>query len=176
MVKAIFLDKDGTLVDNSGYPTIIPTDKLLYHDILVGLSWLQQQGYVLILISNQSWIAKGRLSQTEVQMIFSSVWQQLRQAGILIKDMFYCPHASWDNCSCRKPLPKLILKAVKKHGIDLSKSYMVGDMEDDILAGQRAGVKTILVQTGCGKKYVSTVIPDFIISNLNHIHEVIDND
>ena len=86
MVKAIFLDKDGTLVDNSGYPTIIPTDKLLYHDILVGLSWLQQQGYVLILISNQSWIAKGRLSQTEVQMIFSSVWQQLRQADILIKD------------------------------------------------------------------------------------------
>ena len=176
MIKAIFLDKDGTMVDNSGYPTTIPTDKLLYGDIVRGLSWLQQQGYALILISNQSWIAKGRLNEAEVQAIFSSVQQQLHQAGILITDVLYCPHARRDNCLCRKPQPGLILKAVQKHGIDVRHSYMVGDMEEDILAGKRAGVRTILIQTGCGRKYVSSITPDFIIPSLNHIKEVIDDD
>lgn len=176
MVKAIFLDKDGTLVDNSGYPAIIPTDKLLYQDILVGLSWLQQQGYILILISNQSWIAKGRLSHAKVQAIFSSVQQQLQQNGILITDVFYCPHSRTDACLCRKPQPGLILRAAEKYGIDLRQSYMVGDREDDILAGKRAGVKTILVQTGCGENYTSPIIPDFIVLSLNHIQETIDHD
>lgn len=173
MMKAIFLDKDGTLVDNSGYPTIIPTDKLLYQDILAGLSWLQQEGYALIVISNQSWIAEGRLSHAEVQVIFSSIRQQLQSAGISITDVFYCPHARADNCLCHKPQPGLIVRAAEKHGIDLSQSYMVGDRENDILAGKRAGVKTILVQTGCGKNYTSPIIPDFIVPSLNHIQEAI---
>ncbi len=173
MTKAIFLDKDGTLVDNSGYPAIIPTDKLLYQDILRGLSWLQQEGYALIVISNQSWIAKGRLSQAEVQAIFSSVQQQLQQNGILLTEMFYCPHTRADACLCHKPQPGLIIRAAEKYGIDVSQSYMVGDGEDDILAGKRARVKTILVQTGCGKSYTSSIIPDFVIPSLNHIQEVI---
>ena len=65
--KAVFLDKDGTLVDNSGYPEVIPTDKLLAEEVIDGLRYLQEKGYRLFIVSNQSWISKGRLSQQQVE-------------------------------------------------------------------------------------------------------------
>ncbi|MBI2668550.1 HAD-IIIA family hydrolase [Candidatus Woesearchaeota archaeon] len=172
MQKAIFLDKDGTLVDNSGYPLAIPTDQLLAN-LAPGLLYLQKKDFKLIIISNQSWIAKGKLTEQQVHGFFSHIIQQLHHQGITITDYYFCPHQRLDNCECRKPKITLLQKAAGKHQLDLSASYFIGDMEDDILCGKNAGTKTILVQTGEGKKYCSSIQPDFIIPHLNEIQTVI---
>ncbi len=173
MQKVIFLDKDGTLVDNSGYPDIIPADVLLRNDILDGLRYLQEKGYLLIIVSNQSWIAKKRLTKEEVEYFFQSVCSQLAKEKIKITAYYYCPHQSLDKCGCKKPEIGLLEKAKQEHSVDFSASYIIGDMEDDILVGKRADVKTILVKTGSAKKEFShLIVPDYIIKNINCITEV----
>ena len=176
MHKAVFLDKDGTIVDNSSYP-IIPRDNLLENEVLDGLKYLQERGFTLIIISNQSWISKGLLTKKEVEHIFARLIGKLWGKGIIIHDYFYCPHKSSDNCVCKKPKPHMIFQAARKHKIDLTKSYLVGDMHKDIITGNLAGVKTILVKTGC---YVDennmAPKPDYVIKNLNYINEVIKDE
>ena len=174
MNKAIFLDKDGTLVDNSQYPEIIPTDTLLEHDILEGLLYLQQRNFKLIIVSNQSFITKGRLTEQQVHEIFKSVIMQLKKKGIDITAYYFCPHRSEDHCPCHKPATALVQKAAQAYHLDLPSCYFVGDMEEDILTGKNAGMKTVLVRTGKGGSYsLSNGIPDYTIPNLNHIREVL---
>jgi len=174
MKRAFFLDKDGVLVDNSDYPEIIPADKLLEEDIIEGLKYIQSKGYKLIIISNQPWIAKGRLTKEKAKEIFESVINKLKERGIFIDDYFYCPHRTSDNCDCKKPKNKLILDAAKKHDINLRESFSVGDMDKDTETGKNAGLKTILVLTGKVKpEYVGKVKADFVIKNLNEVNKVI---
>jgi histidinol-phosphate phosphatase family protein len=173
MDKAFFIDKDGTLVDNSLYPTVIPSDDLLEKDVVQGLQYLQANGFKLIIISNQSWVAKGRLSHEEVENIFLRLRNRLAKHNIHITQHYFCPHQKGDNCSCRKPLIHNILAAAAKYNLDLSRSYMMGDMEEDVLAGKNAGLTTVLVQTGCGRQYASLTRPDFVIENVNAVWKVV---
>ena len=108
MNKICFLDKDGTLVDNSQYPDIIPSDKILKDDIIEGLKYLQEQGYKLIIISNQSWISKGRHTEEQTENIFKSLIKQLELYNIHIEAYFYCPHLRTMQCECKKPNNKLM--------------------------------------------------------------------
>ncbi len=177
MHRAVFLDKDGTLVDNSGYPQEIPSDLLLEDDVLDGLFYLQQRGFKLIIISNQSWISKGRLSQKEVEEIFQRLLKRLESLGLTIHGYYYCPHKREDGCACRKPKAEMFFRAARENGIHLGESFMIGDMEEDMQAGKAAGVRTILVKTGCGKSFSSsTIVPDYIVENLNAIAEVMENE
>lgn len=169
MNPAFFLDKDGTLVDNSEFPSIIPADKLLRECILEGLREIQKKGYKLIIISNQPWISKGKMTPEEVENNFRSVVGQLAKEGVYIDAYYYCPHQTSDNCECKKPKGKMILQAALENKIDLENSYMVGDGEIDIGAGKNAGVKTILVRTGLGKDYNSPLEPDIIVQDINAI-------
>lgn len=169
--KAAFIDKDGTIVDNSDYPKI-PSDKLLEQDILEGLKYLQNKGYKLIIISNQPWTAKGLISKEQVEVFFKNITNKLKDKEITITDYFYCPHRREENCNCKKPNPGMILKAVKKHNIDLAQSIMIGDRGDDINLGKNLKIKTFLVQTGNGKEFKNTN-PDHIIKNINAIGEII---
>jgi D-glycero-D-manno-heptose 1,7-bisphosphate phosphatase len=170
-VKAIFLDKDGTLVSIEGYPDTIPTDTLMA-EVVDGLRYLQERGYKLIIISNQPWISKGRLSVDETEGIFLRLIAKLNSFGVKIDDYFYCPHQTTDGCGCKKPNPKMILDAAKKHNVVLMKSFMVGDMDADIIAAKNAGIRSILVKTGRGKDYLGSGA-DFIIENVNKISEVL---
>jgi D-glycero-D-manno-heptose 1,7-bisphosphate phosphatase len=170
MNKAIFLDKDGTIVENSCYPKM-PTDNILEGDIIDGLKFLQEKNYKLFIVSNQPWISKGHATKEQVDKIFESVVKQLASKGIKIEDINYCPHQSSDNCECKKGKPKIILDLAKKYNINLSHSFFIGDMGQDIEAGKNAGTKTILVLTGRGKDFVNSN-PDFIIKNINQIKEV----
>lgn len=172
MVKAIFIDKDGVLVDNSGYPDIIPSDKLLENNILKGLKNIQEKGYKKIIVSNQPWISKGILSKQQVDAIFESVLKKLKEKEIIIEDYYYCPHHTADNCECKKPKPKMVLDAAKKHDIDINESFIVGDMDNEILLGKSIGLKTILVLTGNGKEFTH-LNPDYIINDLNEINKII---
>ena len=175
MNKAFFIDKDGTLVDNSGYPKIIPTDKVLYSDVIGGLINIQKKEYKIIIFSNQPWVAKGRMSKEEVEEVFKNLIKKLSEKGIFVSDYFYCPHQSSDNCECKKPKPKMLFDAAKKHNIDLKESYTIGDMDDDIFAGINAGTKTILVKTGRGKDFVNDIGDkvDKILNNINEINSII---
>ena len=173
MNKAFFIDKDGTLIDNSKYPEVVPTDELMEDDVLEGLKHIQSRGYKLIIISNQPCIAKRLKTKEEVEDIFKRIVSRLKEKGIYIDDYFYCPHQSSDNCDCKKPSPTLILQAAKKHNIDLSKSFIMGDMDADIIAGKNAGLKSILVLTGRGKDYKEGVEADYTIKNTNEVKNII---
>ena len=107
--KAAFLDKDGTLVDNSRYPLVIPTDGLLVNEVVDGLLYLQERGYKLFIISNQSWISKGQLTQEQVEKVFQSLITKLQNHGVIISDYYYCPHRKVHNCECKKPKTKLVV-------------------------------------------------------------------
>jgi len=172
MNKAFFIDKDGVIVDNSKYPDVIPTHKILKNKIIKGLKHIKNKGYKIIIISNQPWISKNRLSLEETHIIFKTLLIKLKNLEIEIDGYFFCPHQSSDNCECKKPSPKMILQAAKKHNIDLKNSFMVGDMRKDILAGKNAGTKTILVLTGRGKDFINNG-EDYIIKNLNEIKKII---
>jgi len=172
-VKAFFIDKDGTIVDNSKYPDVIPTDELLLQDILGGLRLIQNRGYQIFIVSNQSAIAKGRLSFSEVERIFQNIVKKLEKYNIQIRAYVYCPHKSEDNCECKKPKTQLIDKLVELYEIDRGESFVVGDMDKDVFLAKNAGIKSVLVKTGRGVDFMHTE-PDYIISNLNEIWRVLD--
>lgn len=173
MNKAIFLDKDGTLVDNSGYPDIIPSDKIFFDKTVKGLKILQNAGFKLIIISSQPWIADGRLKTEQVDEFFNSVVTKYLKEGIKIDAYYYCPHNRSEGCKCKKPNTALLEMAVERFKIDPSESFFIGDMWEDILTGKNFGLKTILVKTGCGKDYNSTIEPDFIVEDVNEAAEEI---
>jgi len=168
--KAIFLDKDGTIVDSSMYPEI-PRSKLLTEEVIDGLLHLQNKGYDLFIVSNQSWVAKDKLSINEANLIFCDVTKKLSGHGIKIKDYTFCPHKTEDYCDCRKPRPGMILSLAKKHNIDLNNSFLIGDFDEDIEAGKNAGVKTILTLTNHQTHYKNS--PNFIIRNINEVKNIL---
>ncbi|MGE5264467.1 MAG: D-glycero-alpha-D-manno-heptose-1,7-bisphosphate 7-phosphatase [Acidobacteriota bacterium] len=144
-VAAVFLDRDGVLnraIQESGHAR--PPDTLDEVEILPGvpeaLQALKSRGYWLIVVTNQPDVARGRTSRGVVDAINARLRERLPLDQVLV-----CYHDDADDCECRKPRPGLVLRAAAEHGIDLSRSYMVGDRWRDIEAGHRAGCRTILV-------------------------------
>lgn len=148
-MKAVFLDRDGTLIVDPPDLRVDSVAKIhLFPDTLKALELLASLDFGVIEITNQAGIAEGRLDKAEFEEINAKVLEMLESSGVKILKTYMCPHAPEDNCVCRKPKPKLLLDAAKDFDIDLSNSYTIGDRESDIMAGVNAGTKTILVQTG----------------------------
>ena len=152
---AVFLDRDGVLIEDVELLTDVSGIRLL-PGVAEALVILKEAGYALLVVSNQAVVARGLLSETEVRVLENEVEIRLVQEGAPPLDGFYfCPHhpkatlaAFRRVCECRKPRPGMLLKAAEEHGIDLSRSFMVGDRPTDLLAGARAGCRTIWVETG----------------------------
>lgn len=156
---AIFLDRDGVLTEPVWNPqtrefesphTI--EDVSLCTNILVPLGQLQDEGFKLFIISNQPSYAKGKTSLANLEAIAHQVDAQLGAAGISVRESFYCYHhpegvvAGYSGpCPCRKPSPFFLFQAAERYAIDLSHSWMIGDRDTDILCGQRAGCRTLLI-------------------------------
>ncbi len=138
--KAVFLDRDNTLIEDEGYIHEPEKVKLL-KGVVEGLKLLKDEGFLLIVVSNQSGIGRGYFSVSDFFAVNERLNQILMKEGVQIDDFFFCPHKPEDGCKCRKPSPELLFRAAKKWDIDLSQSYMVGDKTSDVLAGQRAGCK-----------------------------------
>lgn len=170
-VKALFLDKDGVLVDNSGYPYRIPKDKIYKKHTVEGLLAFQQAGWKLFIVSNQSWIAKNRMTTEETEKVFQSVMAQFAEHGIQFEGFCFCPHKPSDACECRKPKPGLLETVSQEFDIDKEFSIMVGDQDTDIEAGKNFGVKTCLVMTGAGLKNVDKCQPDYVAKDVNSLAE-----
>lgn len=149
-MKAIFLDRDGTI--NAGIPKYERVDSVEKVEILPnsveGLSKLAELDYMVFFVTNQAGLAEGLISQSDFDVINNEVLQQVASSGITVAKTFVCPHGEGSTCDCRKPKPGLLLQAASEYDIDLSKSWMIGDRLTDIHTGINAGTRTILVQTG----------------------------
>jgi len=173
MNKAIFLDKDGTLVTDKGYPEIIPSDNI-YSFSYKGLRSAQEEGYKLFLVSSQPWVARGRMTSEEVKKVFESVVKQYRDSGIIIDDYSYCEHHRTKIlCPDKKPGTRLIESMAKKYNIDLTESYIVGDLENDTIAGKRIGLTTVRVKTGNFKDKAHEIKPDYTIKDIGELGQII---
>lgn len=163
MRKAVFLDRDGVLnqtIFRNGKPRAPYTleEFSLFSGVVEGIQLLKEQGYVLIVVTNQPDVARGWVSKEAVD----AVNNKLREL-IPVDDIKICFHTEKDHCSCRKPQPGMLLEAARERDIDLSQSYMLGDRYSDIEAGIRAGCRTILIGPGDEKGIYS---PDFQLDSL----------
>ncbi len=143
MNKTIFLDRDGTIIEDHGYLDNAEAIELLpgVGDSLVELV---KYGFQLILITNQSGIGRGKFGHDVVQAQNEKLQQLLKPYGIRFISMKYCPHHPDDECNCRKPEPGMILEAAEEENVDLGRSWMLGDKVSDVQAGKKAGCRTIL--------------------------------
>ena len=152
--RAVFLDKDGTLIEDVPY-NVDPERIRLTSGAAEGLRALHAAGYRLIVISNQSGVARGYFPEAALTGVRTKLHELLAEAGVALAGFYYCPHhpqgAVADYavaCACRKPRPGLLVRAAQEHGIDLRRSWFVGDILDDVEAGRRAGCRTVLVDLG----------------------------
>jgi len=144
--KAVFLDRDGTLIEDCGYISDCSQVKLLpgVEDALAILKMLEFQ---LIIISNQSGIGRGLITKKQVEEINKYLTDMLAAKGIFLTDIFYCPHLPNDKCTCRKPETGLISLAVDKYDISSKDSYFIGDKWTDVETGINAGIKSVLISS-----------------------------
>ncbi|GFP74719.1 D-glycero-alpha-D-manno-heptose-1,7-bisphosphate 7-phosphatase [Clostridium fungisolvens] len=150
---AAFIDLQGTL-GGTGIDDI--TDFEFYPFSIEAVKLLNENGILAIVITNQSNISRGIISQRDFDYKISILSNQLADRGAHLDEVYCCPHTREDCCSCKKPLPGLIKDAVKKYDIDLKNSYVIGDMGmNDIVLARNAGTKGILVMTGVGKGSLS---------------------
>jgi len=152
--RAVFLDKDGTLIPDVPY-NVNPEQIQLAPGATTGLPLLHGAGYPLIVITNQSGVARGYFSEAALVPVEARLRQLLGQIGVPLAGFYYCPHhpdgvipAYAIQCDCRKPASGLLLRAAQHQGIDLAASWLVGDILHDIEAGRRVGCRTILIDNG----------------------------
>jgi D-glycero-D-manno-heptose 1,7-bisphosphate phosphatase len=149
--RAIFLDRDGTIIVDRGYSVDASAFEFL-PGALEGLKRLHEAGYLLIIITNQSGVARGYFDEASLWLYNAEFAVSMRKQGVAISATYYCPHyaegavPSYTRlCSCRKPEPGMILKAAKELNIDLRASWMIGDSPADTGAGRAAGCRTIRI-------------------------------
>ena len=148
MHKAIFLDRDGVINVEKNYLYKIEDFEFI-QGTKEALKKLQDLGFLLIVVTNQSGIGRKYYSLQDFKKLDLWMRQELKKENIDIKKTYFCPHAPEDNCECRKPQPKMILDAQKEFDIDLKSSWLIGDKESDILAALNCGItNTILVKSG----------------------------
>jgi D-glycero-D-manno-heptose 1,7-bisphosphate phosphatase len=157
MKRALFLDRDGTLVEPRHYPSC-PEDLVLSPEIGPLLRMFQTSGWELIVITNQSGIARGFFTEHDLECMHDRLREMLRVWGVELSAIVFCPHHVDGavphlavHCSCRKPQPGMLLEAAAARDIDLTRSWMIGDILDDVEAGNRAGCQTVLVDLGTEK-------------------------
>jgi len=159
---AIFLDRDGTLMRDVDYCSD-PKNVHVFAGAAEALRSLKEAGFKLIVITNQSGIGRGYMSEENYRAVEAELNRQLGQG--LIDATYFCPHAPGDDCSCRKSEPGMVRRAAEDHDLDLAKSFFIGDKESDLKCGRAAGTKTILVQTGYGES-ADAGLADFVAADL----------
>ncbi|MCL5962626.1 MAG: HAD family hydrolase [Chloroflexi bacterium] len=154
--KTVFLDRDGTLIVDRHH-AFRPDEIELLGGVVEGLDLLQQADFKLVVITNQSGVARGYYGEEDVRAMHHSLREILLREGIRIRDFYHCPHYPDGSvpqysyrCRCRKPEPGLILRAAGDLGIDLAESWVIGDAVSDIGAGFAAGCRTVLLAPGNG--------------------------
>jgi D-glycero-D-manno-heptose 1,7-bisphosphate phosphatase len=147
MQAAVFLDRDGTIIEDEGYLADASRVRLL-PGAIDALHTFRDRGFLLVVISNQSGIARGLITPAQHAEVDARVKATLAEHGVPLHAAYYCPHGPDDGCACRKPLPGMLVQAAGEHNIDLRHSFMVGDKMSDVAAGRAAGCTTALIGQG----------------------------
>jgi D-glycero-D-manno-heptose 1,7-bisphosphate phosphatase len=147
MKRAVFLDRDGVINRKAAEGEYVTRweDFHFLPGVAEAISSLDRAGWSVIVISNQRCVAKGLLTIAELEAIHQKMLEELARSGAKLDGIYYCPHDKEPPCACRKPSPRMLLRAAQEHQIDLTSSWMVGDSESDIEAGKRAGCGTIRI-------------------------------
>lgn len=166
MERALFLDRDGVVCEalpRGEYLTSLE-EFILLPGITELLTASHEKGFLNVVVTNQPQIAKGLISEAELENIHTEMQEQLPK---LIDKVYYCPHVGADLCDCRKPLPGMLDRAIEELDIEMHGSYMIGDSDKDVGAGKAAGCKTIFVRNDHNADELAKCTPDFVIEELN---------
>lgn len=178
MKGAVFFDKDGTLLEDVPY-NVDPARIAFKPGALDAMRAARERGFALFIVSNQPGVAMGRFNTNELDRYFARLAARLEGEGVGLTGWYVCPHPREPfTCSCRKPRPGMLLAAARDHGIDLMHSWMVGDILDDVEAGNRAGCRTILVDCGGETEWVtgSFRVPTLMLTSLAQLDGTLLNE
>ena len=170
--KVLILDRDGTIIVEKNYLKS-PENVELLDNTAAGLEEIKKLGFVFIVITNQSGIARTYFTEKEFNEVNIELDRQLENFNVKIEKYYMCPHHPdfSGECTCRKPKPELALRAIEDFNIDVEKSWFVGDKCSDINCGKNSGLKTALVLTGYGNQEKNKCNPDIIVSDLLELAE-----
>ena len=178
--KAVFLDRDCTVIEDMTFSTD-PARIRALPGAIEGMLRLQETGYTLVIITNQSGVARGYFTEAELQAFHEALRSWIAERGVRVAGVYYCPHYPEGKlpeysfvCECRKPAPGMILRAAEELGLDLPRSWMVGDRDCDTAAGRNAGCRTVLVETA-PEPQPGNPKPDFRVKDLQAAADVILN-
>jgi D-glycero-D-manno-heptose 1,7-bisphosphate phosphatase len=147
---AVFLDRDGTVSDEVGYLNHLSRFRLL-PGAAAAIRRLNEAALPVIVVTNQSGVGRGYFPEQLVRDVHDRMNAELRKAGARLDGVYYCPHVSSDECECRKPKTGMLEQATRELGLDLKKSFVVGDRHSDVVVAHCAGARSILVRTGFGE-------------------------
>jgi len=168
--KALFLDRDGTLIEDVGYigePDLVR----VLPGAASALIEFQRAGYLLIVISNQSGIGRGFITEEQYRLVHERILADLAHQGVTLAEAYYCPHHPDAQCHCRKPSTHFLLRAADTFNLDLHQSWMIGDKLSDVEAGAAVRCTTVLLQRS--DPMDPTVRPDYVCANWSAIHSLI---
>ena len=182
MKRAVFLDRDGTINEQMGYINHISRFRLL-PKVAEAIRMLNENDYLVVVVTNQSGPARGYFPIELVHEVNRHMQRLLKNEGANVDAIYFCPHLPEDGCNCRKPKTGMIEMACRDMEIDLSRSYVVGDMCDDIELAKNAGIKGIMVKTGYGLGEIEyrlpkkNIKPDYIADDLfSAVTWILEND
>ena len=147
MKKAIFFDRDNTLIIDSHYMYKLE-DLKFYPETFSTLSKLKERGYVFFIVSNQSGLGRKLFTREQLDIFHAKMLEDFAEQGIEFIEVAFCPHHPDEKCDCRKPKPKIVLELIDKYDIDKTRSYFVGDRESDYKCGINAGLHSIKIKDG----------------------------
>jgi D-glycero-D-manno-heptose 1,7-bisphosphate phosphatase len=180
-MKAVFLDKDGTLIENVPY-NVDPDKIQLCDGALEGLRSLHQAHYKLFIITNQSGVARGYFPESALVAVEKQIRTVLASVGVVLTGFYYCPHHPHGDiapyavtCTCRKPQPGLLHQAAHDYDVDLSQSWFIGDILHDVEAGRAAGCRTMLIDNGNETEWQLSPqrLPHHLVADLHEASQVI---
>lgn len=150
---AVFLDRDGTLIEDPGY-LADPAGVALIPGVAAALRELAALGYLRIVVTNQGGIGRGLHDTTAFQAVQAEMERQLGELGATVDAVYHCPHVAEDGCACRKPGTALHREAAGRFGIDFTRSWCIGDRPGDLIPARALGARALLVRTGVGTGHV----------------------
>lgn len=176
MNKAVFLDRDGVICEDTNYITSLK-ELNIFDYAKKAVETMHEKGYKVIIITNQSAIARGMMKESDLQKINEFIVENIK-----VDKIYYCPHLPPEEghneikpynvyCECRKPNNGMIKKAIKEFNIDVGQSYMVGDRKTDIIAGKKSNLTTVFVESGNGNK--NEVKSDMFFKNIEEFSKVL---
>ena len=162
LVPAVFLDRDGTLIEDNG-SLRRPTQVVFFAATLPALRRLTER-FRLFIVTNQSGVAKGEVTLDEANQVNAHVVERLCEQGVRIRAVYCCPHQRADNCACIKPKPFFLEHAAREHGLDLRRSFVIGDHPHDVELVRNVGATGVYVLTGHGLKHRAELRGDEVVT------------